>query len=407
MTVPHWRRALRRPSTVRCDAVVVGAGICGVCAALHLQRRGLPVEVLEQSVIGAGASGRNAGFLMRGAADHYAEAVRRYGRDAARTLWRWTEENLAGLRAEGADSLPSYRATPSALLALDSGQAAELREARRLLLEDGFDAPWQDSGADSVWRSGRAAGALINPADAAVNPLELLRLLASRLLRPVRTNEEVCGLRADRERGVEVESSEGTYLAAHVLVCTNAYAPLLIPSLAPHVTPRRGQMLAIAPDAAAGVRLDASYYANNGSEYFRKAADGTLVVGGCRTCHADDEVGYDDRATPAVQRDIEAFADSVLGADLPPDWARRAITSRWAGTMGFSADGLPLIGPVPGFEGRVWFCGAFTGHGMSLAWRASKSAVAAMLDGDPTPFPLDRRAVPGPQAAPARPGAAR
>jgi glycine/D-amino acid oxidase-like deaminating enzyme len=56
------------------------------------------------------------------------------------------------------------------------------------------------------------------------------------------------------------------------------------------------------------------------------------------------------------------------------------VVARWAGTMGFSPDGMPLVGPV-GASDSVWFCGGFTGHGMSLAYRTGAGAVAAMLDG--------------------------
>jgi len=133
---------------------------------------------------------------------------------------------------------------------------------------------------------------------------------------------------------------------------------------------------------AHGVRLDASYYANHGSEYFRQTPDGTIVVGGCRTYHADREVGYDDRVTPWVQTDIEAFARRVLGSGFE-------VQGRWSGVMGFTKNHLPIIAPVCRAwdrGGRVWFCGGFTGHGMSMAYETSRLAVGAMLDGSPTGF---------------------
>jgi D-amino-acid dehydrogenase len=46
--------------------VVVGGGIVGLAAAYFLARRGVPVTVLEQDRIGAGASGGNAGILAAG-----------------------------------------------------------------------------------------------------------------------------------------------------------------------------------------------------------------------------------------------------------------------------------------------------------------------------------------------------
>ena len=47
--------------------------------------------------------------------------------------------------------------------------------------------------------------------------------------------------------------------------------------------------------------------------------------------------------------------------------------------MGFSPDGLPVVGPVPGLTG-AWAVAGFTGHGMSLAMRTGH-VVAAQLIG--------------------------
>ncbi|MBX3359633.1 MAG: FAD-binding oxidoreductase [Phycisphaeraceae bacterium] len=389
MTVPYWRCALRPADAVAVDAVVVGAGVCGVSAALRLERRGLRVAVVEARGLGAGASSRNAGFLMRGAADHYADVARRYGRETARMVWRWTEENLAALREEGIEELASYRRVPSCLLALSEGQAEELQESRRMMEEDGFEVPWVESGDDSAWRAAHPVGGLVNPADAAANPVEVLGLLASKVAGPILANEEVYGIEGGPGEWV-VRTASLRVAAAHVVVCTNAYAGLVLPGLAGVVRPNRGQMLAVR-NPSRRVSLAHSYYVNHGSEYFRQTAEGSIVVGGCRTYFAEQEAGYGEGTSAPVQAAIEAFASRMLG----PGWDEGGIIARWAGTMGFSPDGLPLVGPVGGGQGP-WFCGGFTGHGMSMAFVTARAAVDAMLDGTPAPFPLARVAANNP-----------
>jgi len=383
MTVPHWRMAAK-PERIACDAVVIGAGIAGLGAALALERRGLDVSVVERHVMAAGASSRNAGFLMRGCADHYSDACGRYGRDRAAALWRFTEDNLKILRAEGAESLPSFRAVPSCLMALDEQQERELTTSCQMLQEDGFRAPWLTSGSDSAWAGGRGRGGLINPDDASVNPFELMTLLAGKLKRGIHENQEVCAVELDGER-VRVCTATHEFVAPRVLVCTNAYGPLLFPALEKLITPRRGQMIALRYPPERRVSLAFSYYFNHGSEYFRQTPDGTIVFGGCRTRHAERELGYEDRTTPWVQGDIEECAGTLLGGGFE-------ILRRWAGTMGFSPDGLPMVGPVPGFDphGRIWFCGGFTGHGMSMGFKTAHVAAAAMIDGADNPFDIAR-----------------
>jgi len=367
---------------VDCDAAVIGAGICGLAAALALERRSLRTVVLERHTPGSGASGRNAGYLMRGAAENYAAACRTYGRTRAGHLWRWSEKNLHGLRAEGIDDLPSYRAMPSCLVAFHEAELEELGQSLTLLREDGFAAEWIDRGEDSLWKSGRALGGLINPHDATVNPQELVRMLASRLRGGIYENQEVFEVVPEKDH-VLIAAADLRIRAGRVMVCLNAYAGTLFPALASVVAPRRGQMLAL---AAPEVRLDYAYYADHGSEYFREAPappEGLVVIGGRRKYFAEAEIGLDDSPTDAVQTSIEEYASALFGKRYP-------VVARWAGIMGFSPDGLPLVGPIDEAEPRIWFCGGFTGHGMSLAFETARAAVASMLEGAENPFPLSR-----------------
>ncbi|MBX3385836.1 MAG: FAD-binding oxidoreductase [Phycisphaeraceae bacterium] len=390
---------------VECDLCVVGGGICGISAALHAQRRGLRVEVLERGAVAVGASGRNAGFLMRGAADHYADAVRIYGRTRAAFVWRWTEENLRGLRAEGIEHLPGYRRIPSCLLALSKPQADDLRASHDLLIADGFESEWiegasiaQSDRADTLWRHAGPVAGLENPNDGSAHPIELVRMLASKLERPVREGCEVESIAVEGGAARAACANGAEVRAPRVLLATNAYAGLLCEDLRGGVVPRRGQMLALRGE---GITLARSYYLNHGSEYVRQAADGTVLVGGCRTYFADRETGYDDEPTAWTQGALEAFAANTLGLRTI-DGVRERVIARWAGTMGFSESGLPIITPVregagslpiegasgaSGSDQSVWFCGGFTGHGMSMGFKTAQAAVGVVCFGEENPFP--------------------
>jgi glycine/D-amino acid oxidase-like deaminating enzyme len=190
----------------------------------------------------------------------------------------------------------------------------------------------------------------------------------------IHEQQPVLGLSGGRGgRGVVVRTADAEFHASRVLVCTNAYGPLLLAALRGRVTANRGQMLAIRPDG--GYRLDHSYYANRGYEYFRQTPEGTVVVGGRRLAREGGERCYDSEPGEHVQGEIERFARQTLGITGP-------VLARWAGTMGFSPDGLPIIEPVQGEgvpPGAVWFCGGFTGHGMSLGARCAREAVARLL----------------------------
>ena len=64
------------------------------------------------------------------------------------------------------------------------------------------------------------------------------------------------------------------------------------------------------------------------------------------------------------------------------------VLSRWAGTMGFSPSGLPIIARAKEMPGEVWFCGGLTGHGMSLGVRTAQAAVRAMLGEEAAPIQM-------------------
>ena len=52
-------------SDVRADVVIVGGGLVGCAAALHLRERGASVAVVEKNQLGAAASGVNFGGVRR------------------------------------------------------------------------------------------------------------------------------------------------------------------------------------------------------------------------------------------------------------------------------------------------------------------------------------------------------
>jgi glycine/D-amino acid oxidase-like deaminating enzyme len=57
--------------------------------------------------------------------------------------------------------------------------------------------------------------------------------------------------------------------------------------------------------------------------------------------------------------------------------AEANVTHRWAGTMGFTESGLPLVGPVDGLP-NVYLCAGFNGHGMGFAFISAKTLVESL-----------------------------
>src|SRR5262245_6995432 len=89
-------------------------------ARARSRRRGAGVVVREARQVSSGASGRNGGFALRGAALPYHRAREQLGRPEARALWRLTEDALDTLARLAGDS---FRRTGSVRLAVDRVEA--------------------------------------------------------------------------------------------------------------------------------------------------------------------------------------------------------------------------------------------------------------------------------------------
>lgn len=385
MTVSLWQRLEPRPEVVRTEVVIIGAGISGISAAIECEARGVRAVIVEQDFPGARASGRNAGFLMRGAAENYALSCDQHGRDRTRFMWQWTERNLLALRALGVGTLPGFRDRASCLIALGEPEAGELERSVQLMREDGFAVdlvrPGHGSPDDAVWRSGRPVLGLVNPDDAVCSPIELIGYLRAGLRHtPELQSSRVYAIEPSNG-GVVVRARGHEVHAARALVCTNAYARELLPELEGVVVPNRGQMFAMRPEDPGHADLAFAYYLNHGYEYIRPGPDQTVVIGGSRTHREAEERTDAEGLNPAVQARLEQWAREIITD-------RYQVIARWSGIMGFSPDGMPIVRSCAGTDGRVWFCGGLTGHGMSMGHVTARHAVGAMLDDAPNPFDL-------------------
>ena len=354
-STPFWHRPPDRYAgdlPERADVLVIGGGITGVSLLHHLRARGMQGVLVERAHIAAGASGRNAGFLLAGVADNYADAVRTYGRSRARDIWHMTLENHDTMTEAVAGQAVGHRRLGSATLASGEEEAARLAESAQLLAEDGFEATWD----------GRR---LVNLRDGEADPAAMVGALA-RLAPPgaIREGVNVTAVQAGSPEAI-VFADGSECRAGCVILATNAYTPQLLPQVA--IQPRRAQMLASAPDAA---RLsDMPTYSHFGYRYWRQLPSGEVLVGGWRDTAYDVEVGYDDTPTAAIQEHLDAHLKR-LGAETP-------VTHRWAGTMGFTDSGLPLVGPMAGMP-NVYLCAGFNGHGMGFAFVSAKRLVDSL-----------------------------
>lgn len=340
----------------------------GLYLARLIAGQGHRVCVLEARHVAAGASGRNAGMVLTGTAYYYHDAIRRYGRELAREVWRLSLHNRDIVRGLSQEMGTPWEETGSLLLALDDTEAEDLERAAAAMNEDGI--PAEFASRDPLKRG--FAAAVFQPGDAGIHPVEFAQALAASCGAQIFEQSEVFAIEPTGQ-GVELRSRRVRVLCRAAALCVNAYAPLLHRYFEDKVMPTRGQILCTAP---LEVRLlNHMCYADYGYEYFRQLSDGRLLMGGWRHHFREVEVGYEDRTTPEVQGGLESFIARYF-----PEAAGARITHRWSGTMGFSPDGIPLVGSIPDMP-AVYFAVGFTGHGLGLGLATAERLAAHMLFG--------------------------
>jgi gamma-glutamylputrescine oxidase len=361
-STPYWLeepheplRSRRLPG--RAEVAVIGGGVTGCACAYALAERGVRVRLYERGVIAAGASGRNGGFALRGAAIPHDQARVRYGRERARLVEALSRAALGRLEGLAGDA---FRRVGSLRLAADDAERDALRREHDALAEDGFTVEWVDDLEPPLDRLYR--GAILNPGDGAVHPARWVRRLAA----------HAAAAGADL-REHEPASVSGVD-ADVVVVAADGFTRGLLPELAALVRPTRGQVLATAP--LPQLLYGRPHYARAGYDYWHQSQDRRLVLGGCRdTSPATEETDVEE-TTPVIQHELERLAADLLGG-LPQ------VTHRWAGVWGTTPDGLPIVGRVPGRD-SVWVCGGYSGHGNVLGL-ACGELVARAITGDVGP----------------------
>ncbi|MEP7293166.1 MAG: FAD-dependent oxidoreductase [Chloroflexota bacterium] len=368
MTVSLWQAGEQQP-TREVDFLVIGAGIVGCAAAYFAGQAGREVVITEMRDVALGASSRNAGFMITGLDTYYHTAIEHYGREKTRELWTLSEKTHAYWLGFAEQYNVPVDYCGSMLLAESPSEAKELVEAARLLDADGHATIFHER--DPLERGYYAA--IEQPLNCAVQPYLLTKAVLEASGAELIANNEVYAIEQNRPEVVTVRTRQYIFEARHVLICTNAYSARLHPYFVGKVIPTRGQIFVTAPLKEAV--LNTCGYSDYGYMYYRMTFDNRLLIGGGRKLFKELEHDTtDDRVTDPVQRFLEAYLhEHFPDVDAP-------IDRRWAGIMGFSVDGLPQVGTLPGMP-RAGFAVGFTGHGLAFGAGVAERAVDHLLTG--------------------------
>jgi glycine/D-amino acid oxidase-like deaminating enzyme len=355
--------------SIRADVAVIGAGYCGLSAALHLAQAGTDVAVVEAHQPGWGASGRNGGQVIPGFKYDPDELEAMFGRARGERIWRFgggTADFVFDLIARHRMKVPTARA--GWVQGVHSEKAAA-RGRRRA-------AQWQRRGADvdyldaantaQIVGTALYPGSVIDRRGGALQPLSYAREMA----RVARAS----GARIHGDTTVTQIAQAGdswrllcrngaSVSARSVLVCTNAYSDALIPGLADSIVAANSLQVATEPlpdDLRARILPHGEVLSDTRKviRYWRLDDLGRLIMG-----------GRGPYREPDAEADWAHLMQDVR--TLFPMLSHLRFTHRWAGRVAIHTDFMPRMHePSPG----VLIAVGCQGRGVGL-----QSAIGAEL----------------------------
>ena len=360
--------------SIECDACVVGAGIAGCSAALHLAERGMRVVLLEEHRVGWGASGRSGAQALFGVSAGQAKLERLIGAAGARVVWDVSVEGLAlmreliaryGIRCDWADGHLTTAVKQRHVRALQ----AELHELRdkygyasvRYLSREELRA---------TLPTDRYLGALYDTNSGHLHPLNYtLGLSAAAQAAGVQIFEATRARRfAPSGTGqVRVTTAAGEVRARHLVLCGNVYLGATAPALASKIMAVATYIVATEP---LGEERARQLIANNAAvadmnwvlDYFRRSADHRLLFGG--------RVNYSGLSSFDAPGATRARMLKVF-----PQLSDVRIDYAWGGEVDITLNRAPHFGRI---APNVYFLQGFSGHGIALTGIAGKLIAEAV-----------------------------
>jgi gamma-glutamylputrescine oxidase len=351
------------------DVAIIGGGISGVSAALHLAERGYKVAVLEGERVGWGASGRNGGQVLPGFGASQMKIKALVGAGRARKLWDMSMEAVDLLHAQiQRFGIPCDPQIGYLHAAVKPRQVRELRETQEELVQLG--APPGDLLEGGALRarlaSPRYLAALTDRIAGHIHPLnytlglaKAARAAGAVLFSQTRVENVEPG------KTVKITTSRGTVTADFLICSGGAYLGDLMRPIAGYIMPvgtyiiateQRADVAAMIPGNEAVADL------NFVLDYFRRSADDRMLFGG--------RVSYSTLPPPSLKASMLARAQRVF-----PQLRDARVEYLWGGNVDISRNRAPHFGRL---ADNIFFLQGFSGHGVALTGLAGKLAAEAI-----------------------------
>lgn len=363
------------PSSI--DLLIVGGGVMGLWAAVKAERLGLKTLLVEQNLLGQGASGGLIGALMAHMPDRWSEK-KQFQFDALVAL----EAEIAELEAATGFSAGYRRCGRIIPLPKPHLRDIALRheqDAKTNWAQDGRQFHWHVLDAPPVagyLADASMAGGFVHDTLAArMSPRSMGRALSA-FLKTAQNVTVVEGLGVsslDPDRAQATLSTGETVSFGHVIVSAGYQSfPLLQQSLnlvgaAPLGQPVKGQSALMKADIDPAMPV-----LFLGGLYVVPHDDGMVAVG------STSEESFSEPFTTDAQLDV--FIEQAR--NLVPALENAEVVERWAGLRPKAIDRDPMVGSLPEHPRLVALTGGFK-VSFGLAHRLADAALSVVQGIEP------------------------
>lgn len=358
------------------DVIVIGSGLVGLSAALHLQKLdpALKILVLERGFLPSGASTKNAGFACFGTVSEQLASLQDSTEDEVTRLINYKWRGLQRLRQNLGDANIGFYQHGGYELFMDNETERadacieKIPYLNKLLSEAiGGDEVYSIATNKTTELGFKNISRMIyNPYEGQIDTGKMMRALLQKVYDAGILVLNSCPVTAieQQAQGIHLKTAQGNFKTGKIILATNAFANQLFPEL--KVIPGRGQVLVTKP--VAGLKLKGTYHFDEGYYYFRNI-DNRILFGGGRNLDFEAEATWEFGHTDKVKEKLI----SVLKENILPG-QNFGIDYWWSGIMGFGDDITPIVKQV---EPNV-FC-AVRCNGMGVAMGSLVGEEVAIL----------------------------
>lgn len=367
------------------DICIVGGGYTGLWTALHLKwlTPGIDVLLIEADICGAGASGRNGGFLTSWWSK-LGSLLAKYGEEEGVRLARASGDavyEIGRICAEhGIDA--DYRPAGILNTATAPTHIGRWNEAVRLTRERGFDVFSELTPQEVARRTGSPVhlAGVWDRVGARVQPALLARgLRRVAIAHGVRIWEQTPAVEILRGRPPVVRTVDGAIVADKVVLAANAWLAAL-PEIRRAVLPMSSDMVATAPipERLRQIGWTGDECIGDGHmmvHYYRTTRDGRIAFGkgGCSHAYLGQITQqFEDPGSRAARTERSFRRAYPMLADVP-------ITHTWTGPIDRSETNSLFFGHLDRNPDIIYGVG-YSGTGVGPSYVAGRILASTALD---------------------------